>query len=215
MQLASMLKIERGVTALIGAGGKTTLLLALARELQRQGTVIVCTTTHILLPPMPVYSSLPETAERCICIGTPAENGKLTAPQMPMEQLARAADFVLVEADGAHGLPVKAHAEYEPVIPAEANQTILVLGLSGIGRPVREVVHRQEIFCELTGVSADALLSPALAAALLERERLHTRVFLNQADDAERQQQGRDLAKELSCPVCMGALERGTAICLY
>ena len=33
MELAKALDVRRGVTAIIGAGGKTTLLLALAREL--------------------------------------------------------------------------------------------------------------------------------------------------------------------------------------
>ena len=33
MELAKALDVRKGVTAIIGAGGKTTLLLALAREL--------------------------------------------------------------------------------------------------------------------------------------------------------------------------------------
>ena len=48
MQLRRMLGIQPGLTAIIGGGGKTTLLYALAHELSQTARVIVCTTTHIL-----------------------------------------------------------------------------------------------------------------------------------------------------------------------
>lgn len=47
MALAELLNIQRGLTAITGSGGKTTLLYALARELSAEARVIVCTTTHI------------------------------------------------------------------------------------------------------------------------------------------------------------------------
>ena len=46
MLLYEKLNISRGVTAVIGSGGKTTLLRTLSRELP--GTVLLATTTHIL-----------------------------------------------------------------------------------------------------------------------------------------------------------------------
>ena len=220
MRLCEALQIERGVTAIIGAGGKTTLLLALARELRREGTVIVCTSTHILPPPLPLVTKAEEIASSvqkygAVCVGTPAEDGKLTAPPVSFGALAASADFVPVEADGAHGLPLKAHASHEPVIPPGAKQTVLVAGLSAIGKPIRQVVHRPEIFCEITGSEPDALLSPQLAAKLIRSEALHTRVFLNQADGEAHKASGRQLAALLDCPVCMGALERGYFECLF
>ena len=50
MALAELLNIQRGLTAITGSGGKTTLLYALARELSAEARVIVCTTTHIYPP---------------------------------------------------------------------------------------------------------------------------------------------------------------------
>ena len=44
MKLAPLLKIEKGVTAIIGSGGKTTLLRTLSGELP--GRVLLCTSTH-------------------------------------------------------------------------------------------------------------------------------------------------------------------------
>ena len=46
--LASALKIEPGITAIIGSGGKSTLLKMLGLELMRAGgRVLLCTTTHM------------------------------------------------------------------------------------------------------------------------------------------------------------------------
>ena len=46
-KLCDLLDIRPGVTALIGGGGKTTLMYHLARELRERGTVAVTTTTKI------------------------------------------------------------------------------------------------------------------------------------------------------------------------
>ena len=50
MELRELLEIGPGLTALIGGGGKTTLMYHLASELRQQGTVLVCTTTKIWGP---------------------------------------------------------------------------------------------------------------------------------------------------------------------
>lgn len=223
MQLAAMLAVTRGVTAIIGSGGKTTLMYTLARELSRDARVIVCTTTHIFPPnDMPCLLSPTEREIRTaldaaplICVGARTKEGKLSAPELPFSALKSLSDYVLVEADGSRRLPVKAHAPYEPVIPAEANQTICVLGLSGLMQPIRQSVHRPERYAENLGVGTDELVTPELAARHLRLEALHTRVFLNQADTPVLMALGRRLAAELSCPVCMGALQKGEAICLY
>ena len=45
MDFPKLLGLRPGVTAVIGSGGKTSLLRRLAEELP--GTVLLCTTTHI------------------------------------------------------------------------------------------------------------------------------------------------------------------------
>lgn len=47
MELWELLEIPAGITAVIGGGGKTSLLRALGRELSRQHRVVLCTTTKI------------------------------------------------------------------------------------------------------------------------------------------------------------------------
>ena len=118
MKLVPFLKPERGITAIIGSGGKTTLLRTLGQELP--GRVILCTTTHIMpFAGLPLYTGGSEAelagllAEHpMVCIGQPGPEGKLTAPALSMETLIEAADYVLVEADGSRRLPIKAHASH-------------------------------------------------------------------------------------------------------
>ena len=78
MRLSDCLGIGPGVTAVIGGGGKTTLISTLAEELREEGTVIVCTSTHIRIPgryPL-VTGGGDELAEAlrihgAVCAGTP------------------------------------------------------------------------------------------------------------------------------------------------
>ena len=151
MNLSEALQIRPGVTAIIGGGGKTTLMERLAHELSGKARVIVCTTTHIYpektMPCLvsPAQAEIAAALEKspCICVGAWSENGKFGPPELPVGTLARLADYVIVEADGAKRLPLKAHAAHEPVIPPEANQTILVVGASGFGRCVRQSTARR------------------------------------------------------------------------
>lgn len=208
MGFVDALEISKGVTAIIGSGGKTSLLYALAEELQ--GTVILCTTTQIYPPEhIPVVQYL-QQVQGIVCVGTPCPNGKLGTPQQSMAQLAELADFVLVEADGSKHLPLKAHADYEPVIPENCTQVILVVGASGLNKPISESVHRYEIFATLTG---SQIATPEAVAMAIEKEALGNRILINQADAAP--EAALELAKLLPGPVCVGSVKEGEILCLY
>lgn len=159
MELAELLGVRPGVTALAGGGGKTAMMYTLAQELAARGTVICTTTTHILLPDhLPVLERVDREVLGSAAVsaaGRSAAEGKLAAPVQTIEELAALADCVLVEADGSRGLPVKAHLSHEPAIPEAAALTVVLTGASGFGRPIREAVHRWERFCQLTGASPE------------------------------------------------------------
>ena len=212
--LASALKIEPGITAIIGSGGKSTLLKTLGLELMRAGgRVLLCTTTHMFpvagvpweessrrldaVPWKPGALHTPGcTCEACAGLARGSicqagvldpETGKLSSPAEPLDELVRRFDYVLAEADGSKRLPLKAHASWEPVIPAGTANAVWVVGASGLGKPVDEVVHRPELFCERCGCEPSDIATPERVAQVLDAElqmlNLSTaRIMLNQAD---------------------------------
>ena len=216
MELSRLLDIRPGVTAVIGGGGKTTLLRILGEELAGRHTVLLCTTTKIFpFPDLPCARTAAELdqlrrSHRLLCAGTDLPGtGKLAAPETPMALLAGRFDYVLVEADGAARRPLKAHAPHEPVVPAEADQTICVVGVSGVGRPISEAAHRPERYALLAGVPETAEAAPETEASVLRAEGLHDRIYVNQVETLWELADARALAALLDCPVLAGSLQRG------
>jgi probable selenium-dependent hydroxylase accessory protein YqeC len=201
------------VIALVGGGGKTTLMYNLAEAYCHQGLrVLVTTTTHILAPPDEYFVQSLQEAEtlwqagRYAVAGRPVmeesekagekENKKeikvavlkntdaqekmplsdktaadreAVLPEKPvilsqsneevsevpvrklralddaqLRQYMKAADIVLVEADGAKCLPCKVPASHEPVLPDACDIVIGVAGLDSVGHPMQEVCFRPE-----------------------------------------------------------------------
>lgn len=166
MTLRAALQIPAGLTAIIGGGGKSTLLLRLGRELAAAGhKTLLCTSTHMLAPPGVPFSGEPEQAARLlqsaplVCFGAKGEDGKLNQGA-PMEALLSLAEYVLCEADGSKGLPLKAHAPHEPNVPRETKRLVYVAGLDGVGRTVAEAAHRPALYAALLGVGEGHVVAP-------------------------------------------------------
>ena len=203
MKLAPLLKIEKGITAIIGSGGKTTLLRTLSGELP--GRVLLCTSTHFqgyadlptVLDPTEADLRKALAAHPIVCAAGRSPTGKLVDCGLPYETLADLADFVLVEADGSRRRPLKAHAFHEPVIPPCTRQVICVVGLSGLHRPVSEVVHRPELFCPLVGCTPEDEATPERVARALVQEHLADTYFLNQTESGSALQDAKIIASHL------------------
>lgn len=223
MNLQDALCIRPGVTSVIGSGGKSTLLARLAEELRAKGaTVALATTTHFM--PFPGVTCmaggsaeevrLALAAYGVACVAAPAGGaagaaGKLGPTALAPAELARLADYVLVEADGSKRLPLKAHAAWEPAVPEGSTQSVLVVGASGFGRPVREAVHRPERFCKLARCSPDDVATPDAVAAVIRAEGLASRVTVNQCEGEGALACARRLEALLDVPVAAGSLREG------
>ena len=62
--------------------------------------------------------------------------GKVTGPSPEaVDRLFTdtSADYVIVEADGARSMSVKAPAEHEPVIPSRSTLVVIVVGIDAVG----------------------------------------------------------------------------------
>ena len=219
MELWELLEIPMGITAVIGGGGKTSLLRALGRELSRRHRVVLCTTTKIYpFPDLPCARTAAELTalaeEPLICTGADAPGGKLTLPPVSLAELARGYDYVLVEADGSAGRPMKAHAAHGPVIPPEARRRLLVVGASGFGCPIETAAHRPERYAALAGAALTDPVTPQTQAAVILAENLHDSVYVNQVETPAAWAAAGELSQRLDCPVTAGSLHQGVFRCL-
>lgn len=214
MKLSEILNIQPGITALIGGGGKTTMMQKLTEELSAQGKVIIGTSTKIMIPDhIPVLTDIAVEKitealqkSRVICVGTLTETGKLSAPAIPFSELAKLADYVIVEADGAHRLPIKAHANYEPVIPDGTDKVILLIGADCFGKTISEICHRPELFASIAETETSATVTPELVKRVIEREGLGDLVYINKVEDEKNREYTRELKRLLDMPVFAGSL---------
>ncbi|MGN0335301.1 MAG: selenium cofactor biosynthesis protein YqeC [Lachnospiraceae bacterium] len=163
------------IIAVVGAGGKTTRIRKLAEKYRNEGKrVLVTTTTHMYREDDCDISENPESIvsrlkQRGYCMaGSEAAEGKIgELPADVYEAVCEAADVVLVEADGSKHFPVKFPIESEPVIPENADEIQVVIGLSALGKPLKEVAHRKEQVMHCLGLSEDAVLQPEHLQKLL------------------------------------------------
>jgi len=171
--------------ALIGAGGKTSLMFALAKEFADTGdTVLLTTTTRlaadeaagpwpeiIATDPAEIVAAAPPTAGAVLVhAGIDAVSDKvidLDAETVDRVTASKVFDRILIEVDGAARRPLKVPAAHEPVIPRAADTVIAVAGLSGVGRPLSgETVFRTEAWSGLTGLAAgDAVTATSVTDA--------------------------------------------------
>ena len=262
--------IPRKTTAIIGSGGKSTLLRALAEELAsggaanaefvaaetatdkpqvgtspnedrptekaagdkpsvdggepstrrpaakenaiveapRRAHVIVATSTKMLVPdwcPVLFDPTMDEvrlalSTHPIVCVGNiHGPTGKLDAPRMAFSELEAAADYLLVEADGAKMLPLKAHAEHEPMIPECAKRT---------------VCHRAERCAQLADASTADAVTPEMVARVLEAEGLHDMVLINKVESDNDRRVAERIAALCTTPVVAGSLWRKEFRCL-
>ncbi len=213
-RISELLDVRPGVIAIVGGGGKTTLMYCLADELKRRGKVIVTTTTHIYCPThIPVLTNATRervqaalAADSVLCVAEPGQLGKMQPPPMSMAELCALADYCIVEADGAKHLPLKAPAPHEPAMPGEANLVIAVAGLDGVGKRINETVFRPERFAAIVGKSPEASVAPYDYAMVLQHcaglrksvpKDARFCVVLNKADTAERIIYGEQVAETM------------------
>ncbi|MDP2645239.1 MAG: selenium cofactor biosynthesis protein YqeC [Desulfobacterales bacterium] len=228
--LRQALMLENGgVISLVGSGGKTSLMFRVARELSKAGeSVLTTTTTRIFMPAREQSSSviqsddyeeildvaskyLKETSHLTVVSATGSDPGKLkglepdTVDKIWQSGLFR---WIVVEADGAAGRPLKAPAEHEPVIPLSSRWVVGVVGLDAFNRPLEEKwVFRPEIFARVSGLSPGDLIT----AGSISRVLLHPAgifkgcpshsvsiAFLNKADSPGRVEAGRSIARLLA-----------------
>lgn len=187
--LRSAFNTQHGeVISLVGAGGKTTLMSSLAKELtDANAKVITTTTTKIFDWQAPGDILILEKDEgkllehlnqalqkhRHITLANErlTKEGKLKG--ISSEMIIRIAglkwvDYIIIEADGAARKPLKAPNATEPVIPQNTTLVIAIIGIDALGLELtRENVFRPEIVSRLTGLPLGGTISADTIATLI------------------------------------------------
>lgn len=225
MTIKEALNIKhKDIVSLIGAGGKTTIMFSLGKELSCEGKKVITTTTTKIYPPLPEESSLlllgseeeilkefRTKTEKDITVAIEKlDNGKLRgiSPDFVevlshMEEI----DCIIVEADGSQGRPLKAPSLYEPVIPSCSTLVVTVIGVEAVGSSLDEGhVFRWQIFSQLTGLChGDRLDARSIAVSLFHKDGLlrdcpkTARVvpFINKVDGQREREKAKGLADEI------------------
>ncbi|MEP7136966.1 MAG: selenium cofactor biosynthesis protein YqeC [Chloroflexota bacterium] len=210
--------------AFIGAGGKTTTLFQLAREMAKETPVIVSASSHLgawqtALADQHITAlstddlhDLENNLSDVTLITGDFVSGRTTPLEADMLDWLNAFCKrhtlpLLIEADGSRQKPLKAWAEHEPPIPTFVDQVVQVVGLTGIGKPLSDsVVHRAEIFARLSSLKMDEAITPdALLQVITHKEgglknippNARKCILLNQADTAELQSIAHGITKPL------------------
>jgi molybdenum cofactor cytidylyltransferase len=207
MKLQKAFEITPGdVVAFVGAGGKTSTLISLGHELAEAGLRVLATTTSGLsvdqLDLMPYATTLDNSTKhlsmalsdhRFVFLYGGIRFSQVQAP--PMNCIPRLldsvdSDVILIEADGAEGLPLKAPLPDEPVIPPETTLVIPMASLSVLGQPLDEHhVYNAQAIDERYGFGLNNRIKSPWVAQVLRDEELGLRgvpdkarvtVFLNQ-----------------------------------
>ncbi|MGH7831875.1 MAG: selenium cofactor biosynthesis protein YqeC [Candidatus Binatia bacterium] len=217
---------RRDMVALVGAGGKTTTLLRLARELWESGDkVLVTTTTKIFKPAKPhihrlfIAKELDALLRQLAEIEEPAvvavghgvdETGKLIGlPLQWFHALKQDAgmDWILIEADGAAARLFKAPLEHEPVVPEQCTVAVWVMAIKVLDKPLTPVhVHRAGRVATLLGIRIGTPITEQHIVRLVENPlgclkgippASRKVALLNQADSPEEVKKALALGREL------------------
>jgi len=228
MKLTEALSIRPGeVISLVGGGGKTTIMFALAQELASTGECVITTTTTKIFEPSPadtpfllleadeeqMIAALLKNLDKYRHITLASEklsSGKLNgiSPELVarLAEIKRAAS-IIVEADGAARKPLKAPNPTEPVIPHNTSLVIPVVGIDAVGcRLTEKDVFRPEIVSRLLGLPLGEVISAEAIATLITHPQgiikgspTQARIipFINKIDLDEGLLKGRDLASKI------------------
>ncbi len=213
LSIAQALRVDSSpCIAFVGAGGKTTALFQLAKQLPLP--VIVTATSHLgawqfrlanqhIITDSPALLDELEHGLQGVILITGEIEGDKSKP-INENLLAWLHQFcgyhsipLLIEADGSRQKPLKAWADHEPPIPDFAKCVVQVVGLAGLGKPLNaEFVHRPEIFSRISGLKMGGTITSEALKHVLTNPQGGLRniphegrkvVLLNQADTDELQ----------------------------
>ena len=177
--LSSLLGLtDSHILTFIGGGGKTSLMNTLGIEFAKQRIpTLLTTTTHIMKPDFlpskacieeenleqisSFFTNLEEDILPLAALGIPEKTiyNKVKWKSPSINFMKKLSLFsrkysnislrILCEGDGSKRLPIKLPKDGEPVFFPKTDAVIGVIGLSCLGKPIKEMLFRYELLPEL------------------------------------------------------------------
>lgn len=177
--LSSLLGLtDSHILTFIGGGGKTSLMNTLGIEFAKQRIpTLLTTTTHIMKPEFlpskacieeenleqitSFFTNLEEDILPLAALGIPEKKiyNKVKWKSPSINFMKKLSLFsrkysnislrILCEGDGSKRLPIKLPKDGEPVFFPKTDTVIGVIGLSCLGKPIKEMLFRYELLPEL------------------------------------------------------------------
>jgi molybdenum cofactor cytidylyltransferase len=168
---------EKDQIAWVGAGGKTSLIFAIAHELFSKKCVITTTTKMAISEIKFGDQSLKingfnnfevdQINEVTLIFSGFSENEETKISGYQVDELKTMSEVLFknniplfIEADGSKRRPCKFPSVHEPIIPAFVNKVCVVIGLSALGKPLNEQnFHRPEEIARALDISLGATIT--------------------------------------------------------
>ncbi|MEE8341044.1 MAG: selenium cofactor biosynthesis protein YqeC [Candidatus Neomarinimicrobiota bacterium] len=209
---------EGSCIALLGGGGKTSLLHKLAYEYAKFYPNVLQTSltkTAFYLSDKPLIlkdinieklNLLKSEKNPLFLIGEKISQEKLKGiSETDLDRIRHQFDITIFECDGARKKPLKAHTDYDPIVPEFATHTIIIVGAEVANTRISDgLVHRPELFCKTWNVQPNYQLNiDFIVKVLTSNEGYHSKLnshekisyFVNKWDD--HQKNAEDLAKAI------------------
>lgn len=218
----------QGVISFVGGGGKTSLMFHLANLLALSGQRVLTTTTTKIFVPSPEQSDtvlvendpqavlrLASSCRKCsnhltVAAAHLADSGKLKGfDPKDINAFGKSGifDWVLVEADGAAGRPLKAPEKHEPAIPSNTTVLVALAGLDVLGRPLSEdFVFRSDLAGKLMALTKGETVTESALVRFFSQplgpfkgapSGCRRFIFLNKADNSDLRASAVRIAGEL------------------
>ena len=192
---------KRNHVAIVGGGGKTSILHALGEQLL--GTTVLTSTTkmgadqhqnrQVLLSPED-HRIQRISAGNPVMVWREIQGDKaIGVDKAACDRWFRLVDNIVVEADGARRRPFKAPADFEPVVADSTTLMISTIGADALGKVISDQCHRPLLVAALARCESHERLTPVRAAEVILHDQGHRKeipprsrfcVAITKVDDA-------------------------------
>ncbi|MGN1181692.1 MAG: selenium cofactor biosynthesis protein YqeC [Faecalibacillus sp.] len=164
------------IKAVIGSGGKTTLIKQMADEYVKQGyKVFVTTSTHMYkekgtLIDFDIDHMIHELEYHHYLMAGKEEGEKIRSLSLSdYMKICQHADVVLIEADGSKNMPLKFPNQNEPVIYDNVDEIIVVSSLLALGKKAKDVIFRLSLAQQYCNIQDDDIIEAKHIQLLLKK----------------------------------------------